>query len=62
MIANVADLERIASLGDADVPALRGWRRDIFGDDALALKRGELAFALRKDKIGLIELPAEKTS
>ncbi|MCH8182266.1 MAG: ribonuclease D [Proteobacteria bacterium] len=62
MIANVADLERIASLGDADVPALRGWRRDIFGDDALALKRGELAFALRKDKIVLIELPAEKTS
>ncbi len=60
MIANVADLERIASRGEADVPALRGWRRDIFGDDALALKRGELAFALRKDKIVLIEVTGEK--
>ena len=60
MIANVADLERIASDDDATVRALRGWRREIFGDDALALKRGELGFTLRKDKIVLIDLSAGK--
>lgn len=57
LIANTADLERIASQGDADVPALQGWRRDIFGNDALALKRGELALAARGDKVTVIRLP-----
>ncbi len=60
IIANVADLEQIALQTEAGVRAMRGWRRDIFGDDALALKRGELGFALRNDKIVLIELPAAK--
>ncbi len=56
MIANVADLERIAVDDNADVPALRGWRREIFGEDALALKQGKLGVALREEKIVLINL------
>lgn len=56
MIANVADLERIAAVEEADVPALHGWRRDIFGGDALALKQGKLGFSLRGEKIVLIDL------
>lgn len=48
IIANVDDLERIAADDEADVQALRGWRRELFGEQALALKRGELALALSK--------------
>jgi ribonuclease D len=43
IIATVDDLEAIAADDDADVPALKGWRRTIFGEKALALKAGRLA-------------------
>jgi ribonuclease D len=33
------------------VPALRGWRRELFGDNALKLKRGELALAIEKGRV-----------
>lgn len=46
MIADTSDLERIASDKEPDVPAMRGWRRQLFGEDALRLKRGELALTL----------------
>ena len=36
LLASTADLEAIAVDDDADVPALHGWRREIFGEDALA--------------------------
>jgi ribonuclease D len=50
VIATVDDLERIAANDDADVPALAGWRRELFGEKALALKRGELALAIERGK------------
>ena len=43
LVASTADLERIAADDEAPVPALKGWRRKIFGADALALKQGRLA-------------------
>lgn len=43
MVANRRDLELIAMDDNADVRALKGWRREVFGEDALRLKRGELA-------------------
>ena len=46
IIANTDDLEQIAADDDADVPALSGWRRQLFGEQALALKRGELALSM----------------
>jgi ribonuclease D len=46
LIATVADLEKIATNDEADTPALHGWRREAFGEDALRLKRGELALVL----------------
>jgi ribonuclease D len=46
LIADTDDLERIAVEPDPDVPALKGWRRDLFGAEALSLKRGELALAV----------------
>jgi ribonuclease D len=46
LIATVSDLEKIAADDNADTAALHGWRREAFGEDALRLKRGELALVL----------------
>ncbi|HVZ30138.1 MAG TPA: ribonuclease D [Asticcacaulis sp.] len=56
LLATVADLEKIALDDDADVPALHGWRRKVFGEDALRLKRGELALVLNGVKVEVVEL------
>jgi ribonuclease D len=55
VIATVDDLERIAADDAADVPALTGWRRELFGDKALALKHGELALAIERGKVAAVE-------
>ncbi len=51
VIATVDDLDRIAADDDADVPALHGWRRELFGERALALKQGKLALAVEKGRV-----------
>jgi ribonuclease D len=51
VIATVDDLDRIAADDDADVPAMHGWRRDLFGEQALALKHGRLALAIEKGRV-----------
>ncbi|MDC7674625.1 ribonuclease D [Asticcacaulis machinosus] len=56
LIATVAELEKIALDDNADVPSLQGWRRKVFGEDALRLKRGELALVLNGPKVELVEL------
>ena len=55
VIATVDDLERIASDDRAEVAALRGWRREMFGDRAIALKRGHLALAVEKGRVIMVE-------
>jgi ribonuclease D len=56
LVANVSDLEQIAADDAADVAALKGWRREIFGADALRLKRGELALSLQDGEVSIVEL------
>jgi len=58
LVANSDDLERIACDDGADVAALRGWRKEIFGKDALDLKHGRLALCLSKDgrKVEAVEI------
>ncbi len=56
LVANSADLERIAGEDTPDVPALGGWRREIFGADALALKHGRLALVARGRRVELRSL------
>jgi ribonuclease D len=51
VIATVDDLERIAADDEADVPAMKGWRRELFGERALALKHGKLALAVEKGRV-----------
>ena len=52
VIATVDDLEQIAGSDDADVPALKGWRREMFGEKAIALKHGRLALAVEQSPGG----------
>lgn len=58
VIATVDDLEKIAADDDADVGALKGWRRELFGDVALKLKRGEVALAFQDRQIVALDQPA----
>ncbi len=50
LIASSSDLDLIAADDNADVPALSGWRRDIFGNAALELKHGRIALSIRNRK------------
>jgi len=55
VIATSEDLDRIAGDDNADVAALKGWRRDLFGEKALALKHGHLALAVEKGRVVAVE-------
>ncbi len=55
LIATASDLDAIAA-GQRDGLALRGWRRDVFGEDALRLCEGQVGLAVRGEKVDVIEL------
>lgn len=60
LVANVADIELIAAFGEeADVPAIKGWRRTVFGEDALRLRNGEICLKLDGDRVGIVEVDRE---
>jgi len=47
MVANSADIEQLAAFGPkADIAALQGWRKKIFGDDALKMLKGKITLRL----------------
>ena len=54
LIASTADLEAIAENDNANVLALNGWRKDVFGADALLLKSGKIALSATGDRIKVI--------
>ena len=56
LIASTADLEAIAENDNANVLALNGWRKDVFGDDALLLKSGKIALSATGDRIKVIRI------
>ncbi|GLQ82899.1 ribonuclease D [Mesorhizobium huakuii] len=57
VLASSDDIDRIAAEGeDADVPALQGWRRAVFGEAALKLVRGEIGIKFDKRKIAVFDL------
>ena len=60
VIASTDDLEKIAADDEADVPALKGWRREMFGRQALALKRGDIALGFDGRRAEVIELEPEE--
>ena len=56
LIATVSDLELIANDDEAPTSALKGWRREAFGEDALKLKHGELALVLDGARVRVVEV------
>ena len=56
LVANADELDRMAA-GKRDLHVLTGWRREVFGEDALALIEGRLALALHGDQARLIQVP-----
>jgi ribonuclease D len=60
LIADSEDIERIAAHEDEEVPALHGWRAEVFGNDALALRDGRLALALDDGEAVLVNLGEKK--
>lgn len=59
VIATVDDLERIAAEDAPDVQTLHGWRRELFGEQALALKAGRLALAMQRGRVIALEREAK---
>ena len=57
LIANSDDVERLAAGEDENHPALQGWRGEVFGDDACALREGRLGIALINGEAAVIENP-----
>lgn len=55
LIASAADLDSIAA-GLRDIPALKGWRKEVFGEDALRLCNGEIALSARGSNIKIVKL------
>ena len=55
LVANTADIEAIAEDDNADVPLMHGWRRELFGNLALALKRGEAMIGFQNGNVRIIE-------
>jgi len=51
LIISGEDLEHLAVRDDADIPALKGWRYEVFGKEALALKNGQTALSLKNGRI-----------
>lgn len=55
LIAATSDLDQMAA-GKRDLPALAGWRLDVFGNDALRLCQGEVGLAARNGRVDIVEL------
>lgn len=56
LVASAEDIEAIAADDVAEVRALSGWRREVFGNDALALKHGRLALTAGRNRIELVPI------
>tara|TARA_A100001015_G_C14543621_1_gene538853 strand:+ start:55 stop:570 length:516 start_codon:yes stop_codon:yes gene_type:complete len=56
LIASTQDLEELILNENNNIPALKGWRFDVFGNDAIRLKNGEIAIYKNKEGLDIIEL------
>jgi len=56
LIANAEDIDHLAAFEDEGVAALSGWREEVFGNDARALREGKLAIALENGEAVVVEL------
>ncbi len=56
LVASSDDIDRLAGEDAPEIAALHGWRRQVFGEDALALKAGRVALAAEGRRIRLVPL------
>ena len=56
LIASADDLERLARGNIDGLQVLKGWRGEVFGDEALKLSRGEIALTVRRGQVGSIKI------
>ncbi|MDI9409854.1 MAG: ribonuclease D [Candidatus Pacebacteria bacterium] len=56
LVASVADLEELAEDDGADLELFKGWRREVFGESALALKHGKIALAIVDNAVKIVEI------
>ena len=54
LVASSSDIDAIAESDDADVHLMHGWRRELFGDLALAIKRGEAVIGFERGRVRVI--------
>ncbi|MDR3530954.1 MAG: ribonuclease D [Rhodopila sp.] len=54
LVASSDDIDRLALEDNPDVPSLHGWRREVFGDDALLLKQGRVALGVDGRRVKFI--------
>jgi ribonuclease D len=57
LVASSEDIDRLAVEDEPDIPALRGWRRGVFGDAAQALRQGHIALGVDGRQVRLVEVP-----
>ena len=56
LLASSDELDRLASEAEPDVPALHGWRLEVFGADALALKGGSITLGVDGKRVKLVRV------
>jgi ribonuclease D len=56
LLASSDDLDRLATEAAPDIPALHGWRREMFGADALALKAGSITLGVAGKRVKLVRV------
>lgn len=60
LLCTAAELEQIAAYGrEADVPAMKGWRFKMFGEEALRLREGQIGIGFVKGQLAIIPVPGE---
>ena len=58
LVASSSDIDAVAESDTADVHLMHGWRRELFGDLALAIKRGEAVIGFEGGRVRV--LPAAR--
>lgn len=57
LIATSDELEKIARGDDDNLPALKGWRRELFGEDAIAIREGQLGLIVKNGRVSTFDIP-----
>ncbi len=58
LVASSSDIDAIAESDDADIHLMHGWRRELFGNLALAIKRGEAVIGFARGRVRVLPAPA----